>query len=584
MNLDKRLLHLLRGERAALAITVSLGLAAGILLVLQAYFLSQTVSRVFLDGASLHAVRGLLVGLLIVGIARAGMLWGSETAAATSAAHIKTALRERLFAHLIALGPAHTRREHTGELAHTVVGGIDELDAYFSQYIPQLALAALIPLTMLILIAPIDLLSGIVLLVTAPLIPFFMILIGSMADTLTRRQFTQLSRLGAHFLDVLQGLTTLKLFGRSREQSQTIARISDQFRDATMNVLRVAFVSALALEMLSTLSTAIIAVEIGLRLLYGHMQFEDAFFVLILAPEFYLPLRLLGTRFHAGMSGAAAAARLFDILAIPAPETASTRVMQPMTDGDIRFENVFYVYSDGNHASERPALNGVSFTITPGQKVALVGLSGSGKSTVIQLMQRFIEPSAGHITVSGQPLHDIPADAWRDRIAWVPQRPYLFNASVADNIRLGRPDALLDAVIHAAQQAHADAFIRDLPAGYDTRIGERGARLSGGQAQRLALARAFLRNAPLLIMDEATANLDPHTEQLIQASIRALMHNRTALIVAHRLNTVQDADHIVVLDRGRVTAAGTHAVLAASGGPYTRLITAHSRRVDSAHD
>jgi ATP-binding cassette subfamily C protein CydD len=590
MNLDRRLLAQLRRVRAWLILAVVLGLLAGLLLVLQAYALSQTVSRAFLDGQGLREVRALLVALGIVAVVRAAALWGGEVAAHQVAGHIKTDLRERLFAHLIALGPAYTRGGRTGELVTTVVRGIEELDAYFSQYIPQLALSILIPVAMLAVVFPLDLLSGVVLLLTAPMIPFFMVLIGSLANAQSRKQWTQLSRMGAHFLDVLQGLTTLKIFGRSREQAQVIAQISDQFREATMSVLRIAFLSALALEMLATISTAIIAVEIGLRLLYGRIPFDQAFFVLILAPEYYLPLRMLGTRFHAGVSGVAVAGRVFEVLETPT-SPASSPAPLPIRNGEgdhirqvrlfdwvgeVSFEDVRYAYADG----DRPALNGVTFSIPPGQKVALVGPSGAGKSTVVQLLLRFMEPTAGQITAGDVPLGHIPAADWRTQIAWVPQLPYLFADSVAANIRLARPEAPLDDVIRAAQLAHADEFICALPAAYDTPIGERGARLSGGQAQRIALARAFLKDAPLLILDEATSNLDPDTEAAIQNAIRSLMRGRTVLIVAHRLRTVMDADQIVVLDKGRVVDSGTHANLLARGGLYRRLVAAHHNSGD----
>ena len=574
MNLDRRLLAPIFPVRARLTASVGLGLLAGLALVAQAYVLSQIVSRVFLHGADLAAVRDLLAGLAIIGVVRAAALWASEIAAHEVASHIKTSLRNRLFAHMIALGPSYTHGERSGELANTAVEGVETLDAYFSQYIPQLALSALVPLAMLVVVFPLDLLSGIVLLLTAPLIPFFMVLIGSLAAAQSRRQWAQLSRLSAHFLDVVQGLTTLKLFGRSREQADTIARISDQFRDATMSTLRIAFLSALALELLSTVSTALIAVEIGLRLLYARMSFDEAFFILILAPEYYLPLRQLGARFHAGVSGVTAAQRIFAVLDTPLPDrapavsaNAAAPLVPPFT---ITFEAVYYAYDEG----ERPALNGLTFTIHPGEKVALVGPSGSGKSTTAQLVLRFIAPTEGRITVNSGDLCAIPPDMWRAQIAWVPQRPYLFNASAAENIRLARPDAPLADVIRAAKQAHADTFIHALPDGYDTTLGERGARLSGGQAQRIALARAFLKDAPLLILDEATANLDPETEDQIQAALAALLRGRTALIIAHRLATVTDADRVMVLEAGRVVQAGTHTTLAAQPGPYRALIDA----------
>ena len=312
-------------------LSTALSFVAGILLILQAFTLSRTISRAFLDGASLADVQTLLIALFAIIAARAIALSLSEITAQRFTGQIKTGLREHFFAHLVALGPAYTRGERTGELAATALNGIEDLDAYFREYLPQLVLSLLIPFSILLFVFPTDVLSGLVMLLTAPLIPFFMILIGIVTGVRAKNQFAALSRLSAHFLDMLQGLTTLKLFGRSREQSRTIADISDRFRVATMDVLRIAFLSALALELISTISIAIIAVEIGLRLLYGKLSFEHAFFVLILAPEFYLPLRLLGTRFHAGMNGVAAAQRVFTVLETPVPPAPAPDTLQPTT-------------------------------------------------------------------------------------------------------------------------------------------------------------------------------------------------------------------------------------------------------------
>jgi ATP-binding cassette subfamily C protein CydD len=574
MKLDRRLLHQAQRARLALALTVGLGVLGGVVIVAQARFLSRVVSQVFLEGRGLQQVQPLLLALLVLALARAVLTWGGEVAAHRVAVQVKSRLRERLTAHLLALGPAYAWGERSGELANTVVEGVEALDAYFRQYLPQLALAALVPLTVLLFVFPLDWVSGLVLLLTAPLIPIFMDLIGSTADAMTRRQWTSLSRMSAHFLDVLQGLTTLKLLGRSREQIRTIARISDQFRAATMGVLRVAFLSALVLEMVSTISTAVVAVQIGLRLLYGHLSFEQAFFVLILAPEFYLPLRLLGTRFHAGMEGVAAAQRIFEVLGTKAKTGAKAEVesrLPPDLNLNLSLDRVSFVY-DG---ARGPVLDGLSFEVHRGEKVALVGPSGAGKTTVAYLLLRFVQPDSGTITVDGRSLQDLPLAAWREQIAWVPQNPYLFHGTVAENIRLGRPDTTPDEVAWAAQQAHARAFVEALPAGYDTVIGERGARLSGGEAQRIALARAFLKDAPFVILDEATANLDPEVEALVQQAMERLLRGRTALIIAHRLSTVYRADRILVMDGGRVVEEGSHAALVRQRGLYSRLIGAY---------
>jgi ATP-binding cassette subfamily C protein CydD len=578
MKLDRRLLNQAQSARADLGLTIGLGLLAGIAIVGQARLLSWVVNQAFLAGAGLRQLLTLLTGFFVLSLVRAGLVWGSEVAADRVAGRVKHDLRERLAAHLLTLGPAYSRGERSGELANTLVEGIEALDAYYRQYLPQLALAALVPLTVLLFVFPLDWVSGLVLLLTAPLIPVFMVLIGNAAEALTKQQWTSLSRMSAHFLDVLQGLASLKLLGRSREQIQTIAQISDLFRQTTMGVLRVTFLSALVLEMVATLSTAVVAVQIGLRLLYGYLSFEDAFFILLLAPEFYLPLRMLGTRFHAGMAGVAAAHRIFEILETPDMASLSRtgshdlqRQAEPARF-HLRFSDVHYAYDDG----QRPALNGASFEVLPGQRVALVGPSGAGKSTVAYLLLRFIEPDEGGITVDGLPLRGLSPQAWREQLAWVPQSPYLFHGTVAENILLARPSASPDKVAWAARQSHAHAFIEALPQGYATLIGERGARLSGGEAQRVALARAFLKDAPLLILDEATANLDPEIEALIQDAMARLLRGRTVLMIAHRLSTVYRADRILVMADGRVVEAGTHSALVQKEGLYRRLVRAHS--------
>lgn len=572
MNLDPRLLCEAQTVRRWLALTVGLGWAAGIMVVLQARTLSRVVSQVLLQGQSSSGIASLLAAFLLIALVRAGLMWATEVAANRVAGRVKRDLRGRFFAHILELGPAYTRGERTGELVNTAVEGVESLDAYFSQYLPQLALTVLVPVTFLILVFPLDFLSGLVLLLTAPIIPVFMLLIGNLADSLTRKQWQSLSRMSAHFLDVLQGLTTLKLFGRAKDQAQVIAQVSDRFRETTLGVLRVAFLSALVQEMVATISTAIVAVEIGLRLLYGHLSFEQAFFVLILAPEFYLPLRLLGTRFHASVSGVTAAKRIFQVLNRPADKDAGRQItLSPGHLVTLSFQNVHYAYDDGN----RPALNGISFQIEAGQRVALVGPSGAGKSTVAQLLLRFIEPQRGEIRVNGARLAGVPPCDWRKQVAWVPQNPYLFNVSVTENIRLARPDAAPDEIIRAAQSAHAHEFVQALPQGYDTVIGERGARLSGGQAQRIALARAFLRDAPLLILDEATSNLDPGTEALLRDATERLMQGRMTLVIAHRLSTVYRADCIVVMDAGRIVETGTHRSLLQQDGVYRKWVSVY---------
>ncbi len=567
---SRRLLALARSTHLALTLTVALGLFGGLLTILQAWLFASIINDVFILGKTLAQVSlplGILVGVIAL---KALSISGSEMSANQVAQHVKSDLRTHLLEHLIALGPAFTQSERTGELALSAIEGVENLESYFSQYLPQLILSVAIPLSVLLLVFPIDPLSGIVFLLTAPLVPFFMILIGRSGEALTKRQFETLRRLSAHFFDVLQGLTTLKALNQSRSQANVIEQVSERYRSVTMQVLRITFLSALALELLTTLSVAIIAVEIGLRLLYNHMQFLPAFFLLVLAPDFYLPLRMLGLRFHAGMTGVSAAQRIFEILDTPLPQRAPDRAPRSQTPVkfDITFSGVSFTYP----SRESPALQDASFALAAGQMTALVGASGAGKSTVANLLLRFIEPDSGEIHVGGVPLAELAPDAWRESIAWVPQTPYLFQESIAANLRLARPQAAEAELVRACQQAGLMDFIASLPSGFETPVGERGARLSGGQAQRLALARAFLKDAPFLLLDEPTSSLDPGLEAQLQQSVQALMAGRTTLVIAHRLSTVYRADHILVLERGRVVESGRHAELIARQGVYAGLV------------
>ena len=559
--MHRRLLSLARSSGFMLALTVALGWGGGILTIVQAWFLARVVHDVFLGGQTREAVLPLLGILLGALLLKSAFVWGADVSANAVAQTVKADLRSRLLTHLAALGPAYTQGERTGELSTAAVEGIEQLDAYFSQYLPAIVLAASIPLTILLIVFPIDLLTGIVFILTAPLIPFFMVMIGKAAETLTKRQYASLNRLSSHFFDVLQGLSTLKTLGQARGQAQVIGQFSERYRDMTMQVLRVTFLSALALELLATLSVAIVAVEIGFRLLYRNMEFLPAFFLLVLAPDFYQPLRNLGLRFHAGMSGVTAATRIYEILDTPLADTRNSildtgysnseyRIIELSNNkfSNIAFSNIEFTYP----TRATPALDSISLEIPSTKMTALIGPSGSGKSTLASLLLRFIEPQSGQILVGETPLAQIPPDLWREQVAWVPQNPYLFSDSLANNLRLAKPDASESDLLVACQRAGLEDFIAELPEGLDTQIGERGARLSGGQAQRLALARAFLKDAPLLLLDEPTSSLDPALEAQLEAAVRELTKNRTVLVIAHRLATIRQADQVIVLEAGKV--------------------------------
>ncbi|MFD1539708.1 thiol reductant ABC exporter subunit CydD [Nonomuraea guangzhouensis] len=544
--MHKDLLRLMRAEQSVrrhLAVTFAAAMAAGLLVLVQAELLAGVLSGRFTAVA--------LAGVAAVVGVRALLAWTQGIFAGRTATGVKSALRHRLLARLQELGPARLAGHRSGELVTLTGRGLDGLDAYLTGYLPAIAVAGVVPVAVLVRLFAADLASAVIVLVTLPLIPLFGALVGMTTKAVTEQQFRALSRLGGHFLDVVRGLPTLRAFGRARYQATVIQQVADAHRAATMRTLRVAFLSSLVLELCASLSLALVAVPIGLRLLGGSLDLTTALLVLLLAPEAYLPLRAMGTRFHASMEGVAAADAAFAVLDPSADLVDASVPREPLGSGapSIRLEDVTVRYP----GRDDPALEHVSLTIEPGERVALVGESGGGKSTLLHLILGFIQPTEGRVLVDGIDLRALDLAAWRDRLAFVPQRPHLFTTSVAENIRLGAPSASPEQVRQAATAAHAADFIRSLPDGYDTAVGERGANLSAGQRQRVALARAFCRpDTSVLLLDEPTARLDGRSEAAVVAATADLARDRTAIIVAHRPAMIDLADRVVRVHEGRV--------------------------------
>jgi ATP-binding cassette subfamily C protein CydD len=580
-NKQKHLYGWLRKQsghgRRWIGLSIGLGMGQGILMVMQAWLLATLLHGFIIEGTTPEQSIPLFIALLLVTLTKAALAYGREVASFRAGSAVRQAIRELVLTRLARLGPAYIQRRPAGSWASLLLEQIEEMQEFFSRYLPQMAIAVFIPLVILVAVFPVNWAAGIILLGTAPLIPLFMILVGVGAADANRRNFQSLARLSGHFLDRLKGLRTLQLFMRTQAEGEAIRDASEDFRERTMEVLRLAFLSTAVLEFFAAIAVALVAVYFGFSYI-DHLNFGNygvkvtlftGLFVLFLAPEFYAPLRELGAHYHAKAQAIGAAEQLLEFLEAEVSEPASGSALF-QADGPIRVEaRALEVLS----AEGKVLVGPIDFTLEAGTRTALVGISGAGKSSLVNALLGFA-PYRGSLRVNGQELAELDMSQWRLQLGWLSQNPQLFHASLRDNLLLARPTAS-DAEMEAALvRAQAWEFAREK--GFDYPVGDQAGGLSVGQAQRLALARTLLKSTQLMVLDEPTASLDRHSERAIMSTLEDAAKGQTLLMITHRLDQLSQMDNILVLERGQLVEQGHFAQLCQAQGPFARLLSQRS--------
>ena len=538
--LDPRLITHTESTKRYLLSTVAISVALTILIIVQSTTIARIITNVFQHNETLANCQDSVVLVIIVFIARAGLVWAQDVLANLASVRIKTQLRQKALKKIVELGPAWTTQRSSSVVTNTLTSNLDALDSYFSRYVPQLILSVFIPMTICVYFLTLDLLSTIIAVCTLPLIPFFMVLIGNFTQKKVDEQWRSLNHISETYSDLVHGLPTLKEFNKAKQQRKVVKEFGESYRIKTMAVLRISFLSAFTLELISTLSVALIAVSIGLRLIKGEIQLVQGLTILLLVPEVYAPLRLLGVHYHAAQEGLAAAEQIFEVL-----ETQQTKHGNELLNRveTISLNNISFSYG------EQKIFEDLNVRFYCGELVVICGASGSGKSTLVNLLLGYLQPDFGKVHVNDLDLVQISPDDWHKQIGYLPQNPWLAHSNVRNALQLAKPDATDDDMIKACADAGISAEGgRDLPFGLDTRINEKSG-LSTGQRQRIALARSLLANSDVMILDEPTATLDQHAEQLIVETLQGLAHSGKLIIaVSHRPAMINAADKVVAIE------------------------------------
>ena len=563
-----------RPVRRLLTAGIAAGSIQAVLLCVGAWLTAWTLGQAVFGERGLADLWRAVAALLVIALMRFGLGVWQRQLTFEAGAQVSDRIRIALEQRIRELGPRWAVRQSSGDIVTRSVDGVQTLVPYYAGYLPQVALSVTIPVVILLAALPADPWSALILFLTAPLIPLFMVMVGGAAARASQRRWSRLRRMGARFMDAVSGLTTLRLCRASEREAKMLAATGEAYRKETMAVLRIAFLSALVLEFFATVSVAVLAVLIGIRLMWDTMGFEQGLFILLLAPELFLPLRDLGTQRHRRMEAAAAAEDLVDLLnpsadALLIDATSSPKLGFASREIALGFEQLHFAHEPG-----RDVLRGLDLLVEAGTCLTLVGSSGSGKSTLLSLLMGFAEPQGGRILINGQDLKAIDIRAWRQHIAWVPQRTHIFHGSLRDNLMIAAPDSDEAQLQRALQAVALNEVVARLPHGLDTPLGEHGYGLSGGERQRLGLARAWLRDAPVLLLDEPTQHLDAETAATINTGLDALTTGRTVIRIAHRLDTLSNDALVAVLSDGQIVEYGRVNALSDAGGAFAQFLAA----------